>query len=592
MNEKGSNDALKGVVDYLFHCLELLKARETYFKVAHWWAGAQNTCPEDVQRSTNHLLYSLNQDQYLWQQLLYTVRNSLSYYHADQVILLIIEKIIQQKEASLKQGNHDVIAKLALVLTNLQEIWIDIVKVNFYPQEGPLTVGIDFLAKSDLKELSKTNLFLNYIVEIQREFCAKDVFRFIQEAQNEPQLKLADTDNLSLSLIKKEELVPELREFAGQYNTEMQTKFQLYASGSSKLLGVCDFLTLLKVTFQDRHNIALHLGTDISQTSIFKSVSATKIVFQSIYRFYFDVIKVDGSLPNNSKHKLRMNYETFLAIFNHLLKSKLIQWTESDQTTPEPRPHGTTIEGSGIQTILSMNLHSQIKKVMESESPLSYKLIETITELRAMDEREMKDSEKQVAKEVLKMLSHQLCRLKFYNKHFDSYDDHLIILEKERRKLEQIYFIHTSNSFYAHYNMKNPNIDLEKFLSLADTLGIPKLLQGFTKKNFVVLYMLEASRTGQVDFSGFLSILENLICKLLERFTEHSFASMLALLLKNKDKAAFPKNLSTEKRASLVLSKEKVVFHDKNAAFIKKSKNTQRQRRKDSEKEESIPILA
>lgn len=146
--------------------------------------------------------------------------------------------------------------------------------------------------------------------------------------------------------------------------------------------------------------------------------------------------------------------------------------------------------------------------------------------------------------------------------------------------------MHTTNSFYAHYGMRNPNIDLDRYLSLLDTLGVPRLLQGYTKKNFIVFYMFEASKTGQVDFGGFMVILENLVCKLLERYPDHTFESMLELLLKSNDKAFLAKKAPGEKRSSLVLAKDKLALLDKNPHYLLKKKPTTKTR-KESEKEES-----
>ena len=424
-------------------------------------------------------------------------------------------------------------------------------------------------------------------------FTPNDVFRLIEEYNEIHLTNLPENSHASLSLIKKEEIVPELEQFTALYSVEMQSKFHLYSSTMSATdgsirLGICDFMTLLKVIFQDRNQTTLTLGSDISKTSVFQSLSASKQVAKSLDDFFFEVIKIDPSLEMNHKHKLKMNYEIFVAIFNHLLRKKVLEWTVTNQGMSEETTPKLEQDSEGLHLIVSLNLHNHIKKVIDSESPLSFKLMEAITDIKSLYDGEMRPAEKQVAKEVLKNLTQHLSRLKFYINNFDSYKDHLKILEKERRKMEQIYFLHTSNSFYAHYNMKNQNIDLDKYLGLLDTLDITKLLQGYTKKNFVVLYMLEATRTGHVDFNGFVLILENLICKLLERYPEHSFESMLEMILRNNDK----KKLTVEKRSSFVLAKEKTpMVPDKNSYFIKKTRNASKVR-KDSERDESNIINA
>lgn len=592
MNEGNQIVGLQAVVDHLLHFLELMKARETYFKVTQWWAGVQPSYSEELQRSTNHLLYSMSQDHYLWSQMLYTVRNSLAYYHANQVIIVIIEGIIKNHYANLKPRTDDVIGNLSILLKKLHDIWSEIVKVNFYPSEGPLTLAINLLVSRDLKELSKTNLFLNYVVEVQGLFTANDVFKLLEDLSTTQPRTITDHESVALALINKEEMVPELEDFTAQYSSEMFSKFQLHSSGvstgdRSKLLGICDFMTLLKVILQDREEIILTLGADTSKTNVFQSLSGVKQVTIAIYDFFFKEIKIDPELEMNSKHKLKMNYQIFLTIFNFLLRKKVIVWADTCQPPTEECQKATQGQNP-LQAILDLNLHHHIKRVIDSDSPLSFKLMEAITEIRALYDDEMKSSEKQVAKEILKHLTYHLSRLKFYHKNFDSLKEHLVILDKQKRRIEKIFFLHTTNSFYAHYNMRNPNIDLDKYLGLLDTLGVPRLLQGFTKKNFIVLYMFEASRAGQVDFGGFVNILENLICKLLERYPDHTFESMLELLLKSNDKANLAKKATGDKRSSLILAKEKIAQLDKNPYYALKKNKPVSKLKKENEKEESV----
>lgn len=594
-------DDIETVVDYALHFLELLKTRETYSKVTRWWSGVEQTCSSELQHSTNTLLKSLDHDNSLWQQLQSSVRNSLSKFHGNQVMIGVIERLLRTQSRCSRLDQDSSLRQLTMVISELNEIWRNIVEAGFYPAEGQLMVAVDLLATIELRDLCKTNLFLNYVLMTQKEFDAKQVFRLLEEVTQEQPRKLSDYKNPALSLINIDEIVPELDDFASHFHSEMLSKFQLYASNNTggergSLLSVCDFLTLLRVIFQDRHHITLAVGSQPPKTSVFKSVTGGKTVMKAIFEFFYEKIKLDQSLEENQKHRLKMNYEIFLAIFNYLLRTKVLEWTSSSENPAEEANPKTKADGIPIDTILSLNLHHHIKKVIDSESPLSFKIMEMMTDVKALYYDEMRPAEKQVANDVLKNLSLQLSRLKFFHTNFDSREDHFKLIDKARRKIEKIYFLHTSTSFYAHYNMRNPNIDLDKYLTLLESLGVCKLLPGFTRKNFVVPFMLEANKSGQVDFAVFLTILEGLICQLLERYSDHTFESMLDLLLRNGDKSTFDKKGASadkpdkgdkaDKRPSLLNVKEKKLLFERNPYSLKKHKTVIKPH-KDSEREES-----
>jgi hypothetical protein len=541
-----SSEMLMSIVSSLLSTLDLLKARDKARLIKNKWIESKDMLSPEFQECAQRAIDSQIGDEIVWNELVELTRKALEPFESKIVAYAIIEKVLENSAnseltASTAKGNYSTMGKLSLAISRLSKVWYYLVKLNLYTQDSYISKAIRKLHKVDLKQAARNNNFLCYILEVQHCFTAHDILRFIEDIDTINDKSDALESN-GESIFVSKDLHPELQSYLSQFHTETVEKFRVYTTANQRvnthqnIMSACDFLTLLKMIFQDSESVKLCLQSDPTETCIFKSITASKYISKEIYKYFDAVLKVDKSLECNQKFNLKMNFEIFLSIFSYMLNSSVLTWCDKDKSLAGVEDSKSPIlNAPGINAILDMNLHTKIKKVIESESLLSYKLMSYISDLKMMLDERLKDTEQTVVKEVLSCITTQISSLNIYSKSFNSHKDNYKAIQARRRQLEKIYFATTTNSFFHHYNMQNQIIDLEKYIGLLESLGITKLLPNFTKKNYVVYYMVEASSVGQLKFDGFLEILESIGNKILERHRGLTFSSLLDRLIVNHE---------------------------------------------------------
>lgn len=541
MQEEIEIRTLKSLVSSLMNTLDLLKAKDRAILIKASWQESKQVINPEFQQATGKVIETQVGDECIWAKVVELTRDAFKPYDPKLTAWAIIAEILERNGLNFQalssgKANYSTSGSLSIALDKISRVWRYLVKLELYSVDSHVSKAVTRLSCLDLNKAATRSIFLSFVLGVQRCFTAHDIMRLIDDLDvldsqsNEP-------ESGQQFIVATETLHPELQSYLSQYHVEMIEKFNIFStkkksSMDQNVMKICDFTTLLKIVFQDCSLFKLVLASDDSRTCIFKSVSAAKNITMEIYRYFEEVLRVDRSLEANSNNNLKMNFEVFLSILNHLLNSGILMWTRDDQQ--EGNLEGEDKETAPeLKPILDFGLHTKIKRVIESESQLSYKLIGFLTDLEIMLHQKLEDNERSVIDELLKHMSLQLATLKSYRNNFSSSKDHFKTIEAKRRRLEKVYYSMTTNSIFSHYNMKNQIIDLEKYLRLMDAMGVSKLLPNFTKKNFVVYYIVEASGHGQLNFEGFLKVLESVANKILERHPVYCFASLLDQLIAN-----------------------------------------------------------
>ena len=359
-------------------------------------------------------------------------------------------------------------------------------------------------------KIMKKNYYLIYILEVQSVLTVNDVLRLISEFILKANVFTGEAhkEDGSLALfVGKNPKSASIEHFFEENGPELLEKFKRYASSEDNLLAnVCDFLPILRVILQDQNRLTLHLKDEAeSGISIFRSVKSQTLVHHTIEEFFYKVLRVNPELEGNNKFDLRMNLYLFKKIVIYLVRKEVVTVVDQD-------PKGVDVlSADSLQSIPSKpssDEHEEFTKFAENDYSLPYKLMWIVQELRVTMENTFIQSEKDLCHNIIESISQNI-----------NSKSHLIsILHDTQRsysatiKQELNYF--ELYSYFQYMNTEGYLSDTEKFANFCEKLGLLKLANNLSKKNFVIMARngLSPERI-KLDMLSFGSLVEKAIIK-------------------------------------------------------------------------------
>lgn len=488
----------------------------------------------------------------IYQESIQAIKDNLVKKEEIQILdELVKNEISKLSEITKKNKGISCQDQLNIIFINVSSKWSVFQINNIVSKDSSLSQTIDFLCSSDLNLLSDFSPFVRYLTKVQSEASCADVMRLLTDRN------VGLCENLLKGPSTMDRLHPSLYEYFKELVFEFKKKFKLFSVKvrNNNLLKVCDYLTFLKTVFQDSTTISLAIKTKDAgadgKVSIFQNIQAGKKIFKEIYFFMYNKLQIDPKVPGNEVTTLKVDFDLSLQILSYLLEIGLIEWVDTDKPeekdedkkqtqkeTIDPNKSEDLNAELDLTAILAFGLHTKIHKLLNSDTSLSFKVISSIKEFRLALDTTNSASEKDICKTILTTLNTQLMRLQLFKKKFDFKEKNLVVLKKHHFKVEFIFNSITNSSLFASPTNKSSSMDLEKYFLMIEMLGFPELLPQFNKKSFQILYMVQVKNSNaQMNFKGFISLLETMINKVIERSPDkETFEVILNQLFINFDK--------------------------------------------------------
>ena len=488
----------------------------------------------------------------IYQESIQAIKDNLVKKEEIQILdELVKNEISKLSEITKKNKGISCQDQLNIIFINVSSKWSVFQINNIVSKDSSLSQTIDFLCSSDLNLLSDFSPFVRYLTKVQSEASCADVMRILTDRN------VGLCENLLKGPSTMDRLHPSLYEYFKELVFEFKKKFKLFSVKvrNNNLLKVCDYLTFLKTVFQDSTTISLAIKTKDAgadgKVSIFQNIQAGKKIFKEIYFFMYNKLQIDPKVPGNEVTTLKVDFDLSLQILSYLLEIGLIEWVDTDKPeekdedkkqtqkdTIDPNKSEDLNAELDLTAILAFGLHTKIHKLLNSDTSLSFKVISSIKEFRLALDTTNSASEKDICKTILTTLNTQLMRLQLFKKKFDFKEKNLVVLKKHHFKVEFIFNSITNSSLFASPTNKSSSMDLEKYFLMIEMLGFPELLPQFNKKSFQILYMVQVKNSNaQMNFKGFISLLETMINKVIERSPDkETFEVILNQLFINFDK--------------------------------------------------------
>lgn len=101
-----------------------------------------------------------------------------------------------------------------------------------------------------------------------------------------------------------------------------------------------------------------------------------------VYKYMYCELKVDQNHEFNRKFNLQVDKEIFILILNHLLTRNIIKWNFAHGVGFEETGGAEEIiEGEELEAIKGLGIHNMIKKLIEGDTSLPYKIFNMINEV-------------------------------------------------------------------------------------------------------------------------------------------------------------------------------------------------------------------
>lgn len=559
-----SDDSLTNLMAQTFDLLDLLTLKDRLGVISRRWVALEKSLKVSPSASVKSLptYLSPTKEQHCDEATLEVLRKELGQVESESLLKKLIEKELENIGFLISQGElfhqFNNAGKLKILLKKVQKRLNVLEKVNLIDRGLEIYRKLDYFLTFNIKKRSKEDKKLSYILRVQQDFTTHDVFCLIQNVvidENEqttiPANKLSFIE--TKSGVSNKDQLPDivnlpLKNFTLEYSTELRSKFELFANESSNgfpIAKVCDFMTLMKIIFQDYPRVRLLCPPcaereENFETSIFQDMTTTKNIFEAINRYYEESLRVDGSLEGNSPGQYGMDFYLFIWLVDHLLEAKLIIWKYERLEDEEPAVPGAkepkfSLKANDPNRKILVQVSKQMKKMVETGASFGYQIISAISDFKLLlDAENISKFEQKVCQEILDNLRKQLTRLQLFKQNFSKKELNRNLLMKEKKIMEELYGSVTQKSNEEHIgDIKSVRMDFDQYRVTLEVLKITNLLPDFSTVNFSLFFYIKIDSTQTISFTDFLNIIECLINKIIERKKNTNFGCILTEIIHN-----------------------------------------------------------
>ena len=435
----------------------------------------------------------------------------------------IVDRLVQHEiERFNEKTKNDVKWNIEMIKEFIQKIIDKIALLQSYDSvkpNNPIAQNLEAFLATPNNQIMKSNYFLTYILEIQTILTVKDIRRLIGDfiIKKNVETGALQGEDPSQYIFKGTSKKSQALEYLfEEHGPELSSKFSHYTSEEDDSVAyVCDFLSVLRVFMQDQKRLSLHLPTEVEQKiTIFRSITATKIIQEKIEEFYYKVLRIDPELEGNGKFDLRMNMYLFKKIAIYMLRTDSIVLVDSEL------PQSQLSEDGGLDSMNAGKVETLFKKInfniagfsriSENDFSLTYKLMWIMKELRISMENTLVPEEKTLCVQIIESISENIKNSA--NPFSSKVQDGTM---SPRSIIESILNLHDIYIYFQNVSHEGFSTESEKFWILFERLEIGKLAPRMNKRQIIVLFKRALPpQSMRIDFKIFTDLFENVCMKI------------------------------------------------------------------------------
>lgn len=462
------------------------------------------------------------------EQIFEAIKKHILKFTTEDIVSEIIE-IEVDRFNDIYSGTHqwnveslkNLINKIIRRLTLLQSYGI-------LPERNEMLENLKSMASSRDEELLRKNYFLSYILEIQSKISRSDLINVLNNGRSEKSENLPE----SMKRMMNEKYLSEaIDQFFRQNELELQEKFKSFEmTDGSKLANVCDYLLILRLFLQDQTSLQVHLKEEESQgVSIFRSLKASDIITKSVYKFFYEDLKINPLIPGNSKFELRMNLTFFKRITKYLFRNEIITIRKREETDASAAQF-PAVKDKGFRE-LDWQEEAPAGKFSEIDYSLGFKLTTILNDLRISQENSFSALEKEICGTLISTICKEVRKLKFYASTFAHKTEPREIIAEKTFEFKRIY-----NHFINEKRGPGPHsMSFHDFQNLLVKLKIQSYIPQLTTRNLELIYINKLVGNNNVYFPEFLQIIQDLIDRISRFGAESDEQYIIGEILKRFD---------------------------------------------------------